>query len=201
MLKKLVIFLSLISCLTCSGHGPSVFLSNDNKTIYKSSVCDPEKPFPQMILIPFFENASQVVPNCQTYPKHQTALAFFIFYHKWTEYFGDRDFTVRGMLEEVMIQWDADKKISKRGYSLNGEPFENRTIIGRANSDSMTWVWQGYNHRISRSALFHELVHLALRAKYGTADPDHEGPKYRGWTPAHSAMIIETKQMLRAFNL
>jgi hypothetical protein len=50
-----------------------------------------KSPFPQMVLIPFFENASQIVPNCQTYPKHETALAFFIFYHKWTEYFGDRN--------------------------------------------------------------------------------------------------------------
>jgi hypothetical protein len=45
------------------------------------------------------------------------------------------------------------------------------------------------------------LVHLALKAKNGTADPDHEGSKYRGWTVAHSNMIIEAKQMLRAFNL
>ena len=106
------------------------------------------------------------------------------------------------MLEKVMVQWDTDKKISKRGYSLDGKPFEDRTIIGRVESDSMTWVWQGYDHRISQSALFHELVHLSIRAKYGGhGDADHEGPKYRGWTAAHSAMIVETKQMLRAFNL
>lgn len=201
MLKKIVIFLSLLSCVTCSGHAPSVFLSNDNKKIYKSSVCDPKKPFPQMILIPFFEKASQIVPNCQTYPKHKTALALFIFYHKWTEYFGDRDFAVRGMLEQVMIQWDTNKKVSKRGYKLNGEPFKNLNILGRVESDNMTWVWQGYHHKISQSALIHELVHLALRAKNGTADPDHEGLKYRGWTSAHSVMIIESKQMLAAFNI
>ena len=193
--------MSLLSCVTCSGHAPSVFLSNDNKKIYKSSVCDPKKPFPQMILIPFFEKASQIVPNCQTYPKHKTALALFIFYHKWTEYFGDRDFAVRGMLEQVMIQWDTNKKVSKRGYKLNGEPFKNLNILGRVESDNMTWVWQGYHHKISQSALIHELVHLALRAKNGTADPDHEGLKYRGWTSAHSVMIIESKQMLAAFNI
>ena len=188
-------------CFTCSGHGPGVFLSNENKPIYKSSVCDPDKSFPQMILIPFFERASQIVPNCQTYPKHETALALFIFYYKWTEYFGDRDYAVRGMLEKVMVQWDTNKKVSKKGYNLKGEPFEDRNIIGRVESDSMTWVWQGYDHRISQSALFHELVHMALRAKFGTADPDHEGSKYRGWTRAHSVMIIESKQMLAAFNL
>ena len=185
---------------TCSGHGPSVFLSNGNKAIYKYS-CDPKASFPQMVFIPFFENASQVVPDCQTYPKHQTALAFFVFYHKWTEYFGDSNYAVRGMLEKVMVRWDTEKKVSKKGYSLNGESFENRNIIGRVESDTLTWVWQGYDHKISQSALFHELVHLALRAKYGTADPDHEGTKYRGWTRLHSSMIIECKQMLQSFNL
>ena len=196
-----MIFLALMCSVTCSGHGPSVFLSNEYKKIYKTSKCDSDKPFPQMVLIPFFENASQVVPNCRTYPKHQAALAFFIFYHKWTEYFGDRNYAVKGMLEKVMIQWDTNKKISKRGYNLKGEPFKNHNIIGRVETDSMTWVWQGYDHKISQSALFHELVHLSLRAKYGSGDPDHEGLKYRGWTQAHTAMIIEAKQMLRAFGL
>jgi len=196
-----VIFLALICSVTCSGHGPSVFLSNENKAIYKTSKCDSDKPFPQMVLIPFFENASQIVPNCRTYPKHQTALAFFIFYHKWTEYFGDRNYAVKGMLEKVMIQWDTNKKVSKRGYNLKGEPFKNHNIIGRVETDSMTWVWQGYDHKISQSALFHELVHLSLRAKYGSGDSDHEGLKYRGWTAAHTVMIIEAKQMLRAFGL
>ena len=178
-----------------------MFLSNENKPIYKSSVCDPDKSFPQMVLIPFFEHASQIMPNCQTYPKYKTALALIVFYHKWEEYFGDKNYAVKGMLEKIMIQWDTNKKTSKRGYKLNGELFENHNIIGRVESDSMTWVWQGCDHRISQSALFHELVHMALRARNGTADPDHEGTKYRGWTAAHSVMIIEAKQMLRAFNL
>ena len=201
MFKKVVIFLSLLACVTCSGHGPSVLLSNDNKKIYKSSVCDPEKSFPQMVLIPFFKRATQIVPNCQTYPKHKTALSLLIFYHIWNEYFGDRDFAVKGMLEQVMIQWGTNKKTSKSGYSLNGTPFKNRKIIGRVESDNMIWVWQGYRHEIAQSALIHELVHLAMLAKYGHPDVDHEGPKYRGWTPAHSAMIIECKEMLAAFNI
>ena len=200
MFKKIAIILSLTFCFTCSGHGASVFLTNENKIVYKYS-CVAKASFPQMIFIPFFENATQIVPNCQTYPKYKTALAFFVFYHKWTEYFGDQDFVVKGLLKEVSIQWDTKKKTSKNGYNLKGKAFKDRNIIGRVESDTMVWVWQGYDHRISQSALFHELVHLALRAKYGTADPDHEGPKYHGWSPAHSAMIVETKQMLRAFGL
>ena len=201
MLKKIVILLSILSSFTCSGHGPGVFLANKNKAIYKTSICDPDKPFPQMVVVPFFENATQIVPNCNTYPKHQTALAFFVFYHKWTEYFGDSNYAVRGMLEKVMVQWDTKKKTSIKGFNMRGEPFENRTIVGRAESSTIAWVWQGYGHKISGSALFHELVHLALKAKNGDFDADHEGPKYKGWTYAHSLMIDEAKQMLRAFNL
>lgn len=200
MLKKIVILLCIISSVTCSGHGTSVLLSNDNKPIYKYS-CDPGAPFPQMIFIPFFEEASQVLPNCDIYPKHKTAIALLIFYHKWVEFFGDRDYAVRGMLEKVMIRWGSEKKISKRGYTLEGKLFENHKIIGRVEAESIIWVWQGYDQRISQSALFHELVHLALRAKNGSPDADHEGMKYRGWSRAHSVMIIEAKQMLRAFNL
>ena len=207
MLNKLIIFFSLILCFTCSGHSTSVSLTNDNKAIYKSSVCKPKKSFPQMILIPFFESASQIVPNCQTYPKHQTALALLDFYHQWLEYFEDNNMAVRAMLENVMIEWDMKKRENAGGYDIKGEPVEEgRKIIGLVISDTIIWVWRGYNldgnHRLSESALIHELVHLAIRAKYGEhGDPDHEGPKYRGWTSAHSRMIIETRQMLRAFNL
>jgi len=188
-------------CVTCSGHGPSIFLSNDIKKIYKSSVCDPKGTFPQMIVLPFFKKATQIVPNCQTYPKHETVLALFVFYHKWTEYFDDRNYAVRGILEKVMIQWDENKKISKKGYSLDGDRFENRAIIGRMETNTIIWVWQGYDHKISQSALFHELVHLCINAKYGHPDVDHEGSKYRGWLHAHTRLIEESKQMLVAFNL
>ena len=207
MLKKLVIFLSLIACFTCSGHGTSVFLSNEYKTVYKSSVCDPKKPFPQMVVIPYFENASQIVPNCQTYPKHQTALSLLVFYHQWLEYFEDRNMAVRNMLENVMIEWDMEKREDIGGYDINGKPVdEGRKIIGFVVSNTIIWVWRGYNfdgkHRLSESALIHELVHLSIRAVHGEhGDPDHEGPKYRGWTSAHTRMIIETKRMLRAFDL
>ena len=192
---------ALTSCVTCSGHGPNVFFSNDNKPLYASSLCMPDKPSPQMVIIPFFEEASQVMPNCEVHPKYKTALAMMIFYHKWVEYFGDRDFAVRGMLQKVMIRWGLEKRISTRGFSLDGKRFSSRTIIGKVEAKDIIWVWKGYGTKISESALAHELVHLALMAKHGSPDADHEGHKYRGWTPAHSAMIVSAKRMMRAFNL
>ena len=79
MKKKLIIFLIiLISSLTCSNHNSTIFLNNKFKTIYVTTQCDPTKDFPQLITIPYFEYASQIVPNCYTYPVHQTAFALFI---------------------------------------------------------------------------------------------------------------------------
>jgi len=186
---------------TCNAHNSTIFLKNDYKMVYKVKWCDPNQSFPQMILIPYFNKASQIIPNCETYPVHKTALALFVFYHQWLENFGDRKMIIRGMLEKVMIKWGTEKRVGIKGYDLNGERYKNRNIIGLVETDSIIWVWEGYHHRISESALIHELVHIALRAENGSADPDHEGHKYRGWTPRHTRMIIETKKMLRAFNL
>ena len=95
-----------------------------------------------------------------------------------------------------------EKRVGIKGYDIDGEKIEaNRNIIGLVEGKHMIWVWQGYGHKISESALIHELVHLALLAKNGSADSDHEGHKHRGWTKRHTNMIIEARQMLRAFEL
>ncbi len=203
MIKKIIILLLfVIFCVTCGSHNSTVFLNNDYKKIYRKALCDPKKPFPQMIIIPYFNRASQIVPNCETYPVGEVALAFFIFYHQWLEYFGDDNLAIRGMLEKVMIQWDTKKKVGVRGFDLDGKRIaENRYVIGLVETKNMIWLWEGYNHKISESALIHELVHLSLIALNGHGDSDHEGLKYRGWTKRHTNMIIEAKQMLRAFEL
>lgn len=203
MIKKLIVFLVILTfSITCGNHNSTIFLNNKYKIVYKSNQCKPENAFPQMVMIPYFNKATQIVPNCETYPVHQTALALFIFYHQWLEYFGDHNMAVRGILEKVMIEWGTEKRVSSAGFNLKGEPYENSKILGVVETESMIWVWQGYNHRISESALFHELVHLAIRAVHGEhGDPDHEGSKYRGWTAAHSKMIIDTRRMLRAFEI
>jgi|TARA_Y100000034_G_C6694717_1_gene306066 hypothetical protein len=207
MIKKILIFAIILICsVTCTNHNSTIFLENDYKTIHRVRQCEPDKQFPQMVLIPYFKNASQIIPNCDTYPMHQTAFALFIFYHQWLEYFEDNNMAVRGMLENVMIEWDLEKRIMEedlKTYNIRGESGEGLTrIIGLVKSKSMIWVWQGYDHRISESALIHELVHLAIRAKNGKhGDPDHEGLKYRGWTSMHTKMIIEAKQILRAFEI
>lgn len=197
----LCFFVVIIFSLTCSAHNTTTFLNNEYKIVHKDSQCDPSKPFPQMIIIPYFEEATQIVPNCKTYPVHQTALALFVFYHQWVQYFGDSELAVKEMLENVMIEWDTKKRNDIIGHDLDGEKFENRNVIGLVKSKNIIWVWQGYHHRMSESALIHELVHLALMATNGHPDTDHEGSAYTGWTRRHSHMIVETEQMLRAFEI
>ena len=190
-----------LCCATCpTRRNTSIFFSNNYEKFLESSICDPNKPFPQMILIPFFERATQLVPNCETYPKYKTALALIIFYHQWTIIFGE-DPEVENMLKKVMITWDTKKSTIKKGYELNGKEIKNPVVIGLARTNSTCWVWEGYGHKISESSLVHELVHLALRAKNGHGDRDHEGPKYSGWTSAHTEIILEAKKVLRIFNL
>ena len=177
------------------------FLTGDNARLYKDDTCKKNKEFPQMILLPFFKNSSQLIPDCNTYPKHKTALALMIFYQHWVDTFDDNNLAVRNMLNNIMIKWDTKKKVIKKAYGIDGNKIDNPTIIGVVHTDTFIWVWQGYDHKISESALMHELVHLALRARTGNGDADHEGFKHRGWTSRHTRMIIEAKQTLRAFGL
>ena len=152
-------------------------------------------------MIPFFKNATQLVPNCATYPKHKTALALMIFYHNWLRWFDDDDLAVRDALEKVMVQWGTEKRRIKKGYNLKGEEAEYGLATGITLSSSVIWVWQGHFHKISESSLMHELVHIALRAQIGHGDSDHEGNKFDGWTISHSAMILEANEMLRDFDI
>ena len=201
MKKIFFLLIIILFSATCNNHNSTVFFNNSYKHIYKQEICIKNKSFPQLILIPYFEKASQLVPNCKTYPVHQTALALIVFYHVWLEYFGDLDLSIKGMLQNVMIEWDTKKKTRISAYDIDGQPVENRNIIGLVKSNSIIWVWQGYHHKISESSLMHELVHLALRAKNGSGDPDHEGHKYRGWTPLHTSLIVEANSILRAYGL
>jgi len=179
----------------------NVIFSNTYTKIYKNSRCKPSDGFPQMIMIPFFHRATQIVPDCKTYPKHKTALALMVFYHKWQEYFGDDDYAVKELLNKVMVKWGRHlRTIEARGFNLHGEPITKATIQGIVETDTIIWVWQAYG-KISETSLMHELVHISLKASIGTTDPDHEGDTYQGWTPAHTRMINEAKDMLRAFNI
>jgi hypothetical protein len=188
--------------VSCSGEYRFKIFKNPNfQKIHKRSYCDPKLPFPQMVFIPFFKKATQIVSRCDAYEKHKTSLAMIVFYQQWYEHFGDRNKVVKNMLENVMIEWGNEKKVIKIAYDLKGEVVKEATVVGLAKSGNYIWAWKGYRNKISETSLIHELVHQALRALNGTGDPDHEGRVYKGWTWEHSSMIIKTKKMLRTFNI
>ena len=188
--------------MTCAGNEKIRFFHNpDYEKIHKRSFCDPNKPFPQMIMIPFFRKATQIVPNCNLYEKHKTSLAMMVFYQQWAENIGDDNLSVRNMLEDVMIEWDINKKTVKKAYNLKGEKVTNVRVNGLARGGNYTWIWAGHFNKISETSLMHELIHLSLRAKNGHGDADHEGNKHEGWTREHTALIIKMKKILRIFNI
>ena len=175
------------------------------QTIDASNRCKVDREFPQMVRLPFFGNATQVVNDCSKYPNYQVALALLVFYYTWVEYFGDNDYAISQLLDEVMIQWGKEKKQSKRAYDIHGERVKNRKILGMVQSPTIAWVYQRGRFdtdKLSDTSLIHELVHLAIRAQNGKhGDPDHEGDKYHGWTSAHTQLIKEAKGVLRAYGL
>ena len=202
MFKKSIILMSILCMVSCPGHIVTTsFLSNDYKKIYKHSVCKPEQSFPQMIILPYFENAIQVVSDCDVYPKYKTAMALIIFYEHWVNTFGDSRQTVKNALEKIMITWGLEKKSMKRAYSINGKKIENATIIGLTQGNSVIWVWRAKDFKISKSSFTHELVHVSLRAINGHGDYDHEGSLKEGWTKQHTELIIDVKRALYAFGL
>ena len=202
VLKKLILLSILVAfSITCSGDQGLRFF-NDHKydKIHKSSICNPHGKFPQMIIIPFFQRSAQIVPNCDRYPKHKTAIAMMVFYQQWVDHFGDDHGLIKDMLNNTVIEWDTKKKKFKKAYGLHGQKVENVNVIGLARPGNYMWLWTGYG-KISETSLIHELVHQSLRATTGIGDADHEGDKFPGWTWEHSSMIVKSKKMLRAFNI
>lgn len=202
MSRKIFVVIFILCMVSCPGSlvAPT-FLSNDYKKIYKHSVCDPDRSFPQMIILPYFKNATQVVHDCKVYKKYETALALMIFYDHWKSNFGDSNLKVKNALENIMITWGLEKKSMKRAYSINGKKIKNATIIGLTQGNSVIWVWRGKDFKISRSSFAHELVHISLRAINGHGDYDHEGSLREGWTEQHTELIIDVKRALDAFGL
>ena len=167
--------------------------------------CKPDKNFPQMIRLPFFGKATQVVNDCAIYPNYQVAVALLVFYYTWIDYFGDEGYAVSNLLDDIMIEWGPEKKTITKAYNVHGESVLNRKILGMVMSDTMIWVYQRGRFdtdKISDTSLIHELVHVAIRAVGGgSGDPDHEGDKYDGWTPAHTALIREANGVLRSYGI
>ena len=192
LISKIALVLAVVavgfSCAyTWTGHPRNV---NSNNT------CDPWDEFPQMIRLPIFSKACQIVHSCDQYPGESTAIAISIFYMKWRMSFGDPQGKVWRALNRVMIDWSPELKRGN-GYDTLGERHQGAAFGGLVLSPSYTWARPRQNEIICESALVHELVHISIWAVKGTdGDPDHMGSKYSGWTVNHSALIQKVNNAL-----
>lgn len=200
-LASMLAFLMLMTTCTFPSRAPIMKF----QTVTTVHRCMPSKGFPQMVRLPFFGYASQVVNDCSVYPNYKVSLALLVFYYTWLEYFGDDDYVISDLLDDVMIKWGAEKKVIESAFDVSGKRVTNRKILGMVMSKSVVWVYQGGRfdtNKISDTSLIHELVHISIRAVTGqTGDADHEGDKYHGWTPAHTQLIEEAKGVLRSYDL
>jgi len=167
--------------------------------------CESNKPG-KVHRVPSFRFTYQLTDMCEYYYPSHTALAMSVFYIEWTVTFGDPNRTVRGALDELMIEYNSHQKRLRRVYSIDGTYRPGPTIINGMTSENgkYIFVWAGtMPGRLYDTSLVHELVHVAIYAYHaGThGDPDHEGPKYTGWTSEHTEFIKSTNRILEDLDL
>ena len=163
--------------------------------------CDPKKPFPQLIRLPYLQNSWHAVASCEDHDPQSVATAILYFYAQWVNEFGDPDMSVFESLNNLIIEWGPQKRKIHAAYSIDGEYLEDVTIIGLASSPRLIWCYFPYGSKLSDSSMVHELVHISLWAQYDLPDADHEGLNYIGWTREHSGFIDTIKRELKLSGL
>ena len=78
----------------------------------------------------------------------------------------------KGAADQYMLDY-------ARIFGLKTVVFRHSSMYGGRQFSTYDQGWVGW------------FCQKAIEAKNGTADPDHEGHKYRGWTSMHTHMIIE----------
>ena len=98
-----------------------------------------------------------------------------------------------------MIEWGVEQRFVASAYDTRGRLVKNAEAFGLAIAPTIIWV-KADSRWISETSLVHELVHVALWAKNGTPDPDHEGHQVKGWTPKHTGFIARVNRKLALLN-
>ena len=181
----------LISCMA----GPWSPKRSTKPQVSQIEHCDPWDNSPQMVKLPVFSRAWQIVESCDRYPREAVSIAMVFFYMEWHRSFGD-DGTVWKSLDGLMIEW-SDKKRTFSGFDSSGRRIKDATVSGTALTPGVIWVKSSEFAPICETSLVHELVHIAIWNIKGTdGDPDHLGKKYSGWTVDHSALIQRVNDQL-----
>ncbi len=165
------------------------------KNVPSERRCQPLKTFPQMVEIPGFTNAWQLIHACNEHPAEKTAIAMGIFLHEWEEEFG-RSYKVRNNLNTLLVEWSRQDR-GGSGYSVDGSYMRSASYSGLTITKGTVWAKIRDDERVCESSLVHELVHASIWALKGTdGDPDHMGKKYYGWSIRHQLVIQRTNEKL-----
>lgn len=177
--------------------------------LFYNSVSDPgcEKNVPEKTYrIPGYRFAYQMTDMCDYYYPSHTALAMTVFYIEWSMRFGDPHGNVHAALNDLFVEYNSHQRRISRVYSVEGEYRPGPTVINGLTGEGgkYIFVWSGtMPGRLYDTSLVHELVHVAMYANNNGehGDPDHEGPKYEGWTPEHTKFIKETNSVLEGMDI
>ncbi len=187
----------LISCIS-GPWSPTMSTRPQDPNVER---CDPYETDLQMIKLPVFNQAWQIVEDCKKYPSEAVAIAMVFFYNDWNYNFGDSRNTVWRALNSLMVEW-VDRKRLVTGHDINGRIRSGAQASGITLTKSMMWVRPSAEGPICETSFIHELVHVAIWSIKGTdGDPDHLGNKYHGWTVDHSALIQRVNDQLCALGI
>lgn len=131
-------------------------------------------------------------------------LAKDVFYNVWYNKFGDPNDELAENLSIMCVIFEPEKWRVKGGFFLDGRPLppDGYPIIGQALSETLIIVYsKDLKQPLYKTSFAHELVHVALKTRNGSADPDHLGDKYEGWTQEHNDLIREVNHVLKVLEL
>jgi hypothetical protein len=119
-------------------------------------------------------------------PPEQVDQAIMDFIDEWGRTFGGGRVALFEEIEGALITWHAGDSFPNprpSGKNLRGLTVDKRRIEVAARDGP-----------IGNTALFHELVHLALWNLNDDPDWDHDGDQAEGWTKDHDIMIKRLKE-------
>ena len=197
ILTAAALLLFLISCMSGSWQPkrPTKLMVNSLER------CNPFDSDLQMIQLPVFRQAWQLVEDCDKYPAEAVAIAMVFFDQDWHQNFGDGSGLVWQSLNKLLVEWvDRERMVS--GHDVTGRMRRDVRATGITLTKTMVWVKPSEFGPICETSFIHELVHVAIWSNKGTdGDPDHLGPKYSGWTVDHSALIQRVNDRLCALGI
>ena len=180
-----IILAIFVSCVR-SSWSPRKSTTQKINLVYE---CDPWKDGTQMIKIPVFSGAWQIVEDCKEHEREAVAISMVFFYKEWISTFGDPQGSVWRALDNLMIEWTSISR-PVAAHDISGRFHKNAHAAGMTLTPTVIWVKPKIGAPVCETSLIHELVHVAIWSiKLTDGDPDHLGNKYSGWSVDHSALI------------